>query len=156
MLFGNRFEKNLFDRYIVQPFDGFSVDRNTAFFDLLCDFCSSVAHNGVVFPRGISKPDYAKVFYSCYALGIMLSCSGNESKSQEISRGAVQAFNSTARQNGMGQQQIMDRLSYVLNCFDGLDKALDSSPSEKQGAYVAMAFLSQMGIKPIEENIYAM
>ena len=156
MLFGNKFEKALIAQYIVSPFNGYSIDKNTAFIDLLFDFCSSVAHNGVVFPNGINKRDQAKVFYSSYALAIILACSKNENQSEEISGGATRAFANTAKQNGMSQQQILEKLSYILDCFEGIGKEIDAAHPEKQGAYAAMAFLSQVGVKPTKENIYAM
>lgn len=156
MLFGNRFEKALFDRYIIKPFDGYVVDNSISFFDILCDFCSSVAHNGFVFPCGIKKQDYAKVFYSSYALGTILSCSANEKDGEKISGGAVKAFANTAKQYGMSHQQVVDRLSYITASFDNMLNAMDNVPPEKEGAYVAMSFLNQVGVKPTEENVRAM
>ena len=156
MLFGNRFEKALISEYIISPFNGYSINKNTAFIDLLLDFCSSVAHNGVVFPNGISKQDQTKVLYSSFALGIILACSKNESQSGEISGGATRAFARTAKQNGMSQQQILEKLSCIMDYFDSIGKEIDSAAPEKQGAYAAMGFLSQVGVKPSKDNIYAM
>ena len=156
MLFGNRYEKSLINQYIISPFNGYSIDKNTAFFDLLCDFCSSVAHNGVIFPKGVNKQDHVRVFYSSFALGIILACSKNETQSEEISGGVMRAFANTAKQNGMGQQQILEKMSYILNCYDNLANSLEKATPNKEGAYISIAFLSQVGIKPTQEAIYAM
>jgi len=150
-IFTSRFEKAMYRELFDLPFRGYDTSQQSTLSNLIFDFCSSVAHNGAIFPKGVEKKQRERVLYASFSLGTMIATViSPDEKAADITYQASMGYATSAKQSGAPKDLVVERLALITKFIDAAYMHMDQyeGDSEKQEAAMRYVFLTWFSVEP--------